>query len=145
MNYLIRLEAGTDRVVHHDKLKKYEGMSKPKCMSKIFRDSARGNYNQVTGHGLVKTNVMSRKYFQILRAFYKMPDIFLPRGRAYRCIPCGYTENNSGVKKCFEVVSEVQAAFTEEVEDWRVLPMDNTTVPSTSQESSDRPIARIIL
>ena len=38
VNYLIRLREGTDRVVHHDKLKKYEGENKPVWLTKAFQD-----------------------------------------------------------------------------------------------------------
>ena len=36
VNYLIRLREGTDRVVHHDKLKTYEGENKPVWLTKAF-------------------------------------------------------------------------------------------------------------
>ena len=38
VNYLIRFREGTDRVVHHDKLKKYEGENKPIWLTKAFQD-----------------------------------------------------------------------------------------------------------
>ena len=37
VNYLIGLEGGNQRVVHHDKLKKYEGGKKPTWMEKAVR------------------------------------------------------------------------------------------------------------
>lgn len=38
VNYLIRLKEGTDCVVHHDKLKKYEGVNQPRWLSEAVRN-----------------------------------------------------------------------------------------------------------
>lgn len=43
VNFLIRLEGGQDRVVHHDKLKNYEGVNKPGWLSKAFKNFTKGN------------------------------------------------------------------------------------------------------
>ena len=45
VNYLIGLEEGSQRVVHHDKLKKYEGGKKPTWMEKAVRVYNRSNRN----------------------------------------------------------------------------------------------------
>ena len=45
VNYLIGLEGGSQRVVHHDKLKKYEGGKKPTWMEKAVRVYNRSNRN----------------------------------------------------------------------------------------------------
>ena len=43
VTYLIRLEEGGNRVVHHDKLKKYEGLKRPKWMDRAIRNYNKGN------------------------------------------------------------------------------------------------------
>ena len=42
VNYLIRLKEGTDCVVHHDKLKKYEGVNRPRWLSEAIRNFNKG-------------------------------------------------------------------------------------------------------
>lgn len=43
VNYLIKLEEGGSRVVHHDKLKKYEGKNRPKWVDRAIRNYKRSN------------------------------------------------------------------------------------------------------
>ena len=47
VNYLIGLEGGNQSVVHHDKLKKYEGGKKPICIEKAVRVYNRSNRNPI--------------------------------------------------------------------------------------------------
>ena len=43
VNYLIGLEGSGHRVVHHAKLKRYEGVKRPKWMDRVIRDYKKGN------------------------------------------------------------------------------------------------------
>ena len=43
VTYLIRVEKGDNRVVHHDKLKRYEGQNRPKWKDRAVRSFVRGN------------------------------------------------------------------------------------------------------
>ena len=43
VTYLIGVEKGDNRVVHHDKLKRYEGQNRPKWMDRAVRSFVRGN------------------------------------------------------------------------------------------------------
>ena len=43
VTYLIGVEKGDNRVVHHDKLKRYEGQNRPKWMDRAVRSFGRGN------------------------------------------------------------------------------------------------------
>ena len=43
VTYLIGLEKGDNRVVHHDKLKRYVGQNSPKWMDRATRECIRGN------------------------------------------------------------------------------------------------------
>ena len=42
VNYLIRLQEGTDCVVHHDKLKKNEEVNRPRWLSEAVRNFNKG-------------------------------------------------------------------------------------------------------
>ena len=51
MTYLIGVEKGDNRVVHHDKLKRYEGQNRPKWTDRAVRSFVRGNLNLGQGQG----------------------------------------------------------------------------------------------